>query len=790
MAEWKKVIVSGSNAHLKHITSSGNFSASGNLFGELSENTQLTRVVVYNPATGQLEQKELNLVQTIRAPRLFMADFDDSSNASTTRFKLSFDSSSNTSEPITAPFLISASYVTDEFASPPTCSNAEFLINGAWDDVVITDQVYFDQVGPTNITGSVNDARNGLITGTSKEDIILHLNTIREFIPAAQESDKTNDPVPAHDPNAATKNYLINAFDVPPGAATDTASILVYVNDNLTPKAEFSLTGSGNPAISTEVNNITPALFASASNLSNFGDLDTTKSNRSGSITIGQTHQVDGYNYAFVVHSGSQAGTQFAHMTNFVEWFYDNNGAGQGMVATEEIGSGTEPITSSSLGTYSISGIKYFKSGFGLQRIRKFDCTNQYRNIYSRTGGIRLGTSTTDTALKFSVTQSGELLTSTKETAVNNPDGSDDVDLQSLQSVTNAHLQKTKVTASFEFDPGNSSINGVHFPSDFNDNSTGSGIPNYRGGNTVADCQGSIQFIHVNKTNTTAIGATYNDFLMCTEASASSTEAEHEQFRGERFRVKDRTYSVGDDPTSHAWDGTQNIGDNGAAEYRDGLLIFNSHLVYPTNAGVSSDDGSFATTLGPEQSFDYSSGATQAVSGERNYYRYFRVNSSQAGNKSLSLEFKGEARVRRSTITLADDDIHIFFQRLGINGDTVLNNGITANSLYSSMQDVTENTRRIGNNLVGSDAHIPLTNNVSNISYSGTNIYGISVPTSVVSFGEAASAPAFATNEYVLVKIVCPASWKGYIDAMSLAIRSVQATNSSILDAQFSNTSA
>ena len=92
MAEWKKVIVSGSNAHLKHITSSGNFSASGNLFGELSENTLLTRVVVYNQSTGQLEQKELNLVQTVRAPRLFMADFDNSSNAETTRFKLSFSS--------------------------------------------------------------------------------------------------------------------------------------------------------------------------------------------------------------------------------------------------------------------------------------------------------------------------------------------------------------------------------------------------------------------------------------------------------------------------------------------------------------------------------------------------------------------------------------------------------------------------------------------------------------------------------------------------------------------------
>ena len=56
MAEWKKVIVSGSNPHINHITSSGNLSASGNIFAELTENINLTRVVVYNNATGQLEQ--------------------------------------------------------------------------------------------------------------------------------------------------------------------------------------------------------------------------------------------------------------------------------------------------------------------------------------------------------------------------------------------------------------------------------------------------------------------------------------------------------------------------------------------------------------------------------------------------------------------------------------------------------------------------------------------------------------------------------------------------------------
>ena len=102
MADWKKVIVSGSNPHINHITSSGNLSASGNIFAELTENINLTRVVVYNNATGQLEQKELNLVQTNEAPNLFLLDVDNSDVITTPEFKLSFDSGSLT-QPITAP---------------------------------------------------------------------------------------------------------------------------------------------------------------------------------------------------------------------------------------------------------------------------------------------------------------------------------------------------------------------------------------------------------------------------------------------------------------------------------------------------------------------------------------------------------------------------------------------------------------------------------------------------------------------------------------------------------------
>tara|TARA_R110000782_G_scaffold55569_2_gene116964 strand:+ start:1210 stop:1410 length:201 start_codon:yes stop_codon:yes gene_type:complete len=59
MPNWKKVIVSGSNAHLNHITASSDVSASGNLYGYLPEADNQTYVVVYDTTTGELKNRLL-----------------------------------------------------------------------------------------------------------------------------------------------------------------------------------------------------------------------------------------------------------------------------------------------------------------------------------------------------------------------------------------------------------------------------------------------------------------------------------------------------------------------------------------------------------------------------------------------------------------------------------------------------------------------------------------------------------------------------------------------------------
>ena len=44
MASWKKIITSGSNAELNHITSSGNFEITGNVSGSVTSTGSFGRV--------------------------------------------------------------------------------------------------------------------------------------------------------------------------------------------------------------------------------------------------------------------------------------------------------------------------------------------------------------------------------------------------------------------------------------------------------------------------------------------------------------------------------------------------------------------------------------------------------------------------------------------------------------------------------------------------------------------------------------------------------------------------
>ena len=763
MANWKKVIVSGSNAHLNHITSSGDISASGKLYGSLDQNTDQEYVVVYNTATGELEYKLLNLINAKRAPELYLIDLYSSEYSSQeVDFKLSYDSGSPSLPTNTqAPQKVSASL--DGGSTYTIISeNAHKSINDSWAAATIGNVEYFNP-GVTNETASIaegnangpDDRRTGLLNPLEGSTYSSPINNIDITLQSVLNI--TNG---VNTPSPSTGDYPKRSFDVPiPG---DTGSIQVYVNDNATPKATISLTGS-NGAITDTIGGITFNISPSGSN-TDVTELDGLKAHRSGSFTIDTSIQKDGYNYAFVFYTGSRGTTQIRALTNFVEWFYDDEGAQNNLSKTDGPNADFYPgegLDATDI-TY-LSGIKYYTANAtDNSRIQKTaHCDNQYRNVYPKTGGIKT-TMNSDTITHVSVTQSGANLSSTLESAGNAGSNSNTYNLQGLSDVDEAYLTRTEVTASI-VPSFTTQVNGFHQPTDFFSNTL---VPfSDYAGSTVNDIQIGIAFEHFNKdTNITSYDTdTINDYLVLTATSASTNETTYEQFRGEKYRIPSASYTHNSFvPSSNTWDSTKTLKDTGDAGYNTGLLQYASYLCHPTKAGLSADGGNFTTGLGPASQQDYSTGLT----GNREYFRYFKV--AAGGAKDFQFEFKGSGRIVLSSTSLSANSLnmHVYVQRLGdgTNGNP--------NSTFLNQIDALDSSGYAGNTLTNSSHYIPLDNNDDNITYANVNSVGstptISVPTGVVAVVDNVNSNALYTNEYILLRIVVGSGWTGYIDSISM----------------------
>jgi len=777
MANWKKVIVSGSNADLNHITASGNISASGFLFGNLPEDPENDKVVIYNATTGRLEFKTLNLVNARRAPEVFLLDFD--TDRTDNKFSLSFDSGSTT-QPITAPFQFSAS-LDGGTSFPVSSSNTLLNINGGWDDVDIGNNAYFDpnaSPNPINKTASISegnpdgpeDYRNGLITGGSKTSIDIHINRLNSNGATA---------VPAFTPGPA---YDDAAFDSPQGVvgttAGDTGSIQVFVNGMDTPKATFSLTGSSNSTITTAVNNITPAFSVSGAAVSTGDETDFTKSFRTGKFTIGTTHQVDGYNYAFVFYTGSRGGTQVRALTNFTEWFYDTDGAGEAMSDTNDYDFSWTGLDATSV-VYR-SGIKYYDAGGADSSTAEYKVkqVNQYRNIYphpsdsSGETGFEVTYNSTP-ADSLTITQgSSEAnhLATNPTTTSPSPNGSNQIALAPLADLNNAHLSNTEVTASMGVEFGElttmnaqGTSGGIHFPGAF----VSTGRP-WDDNSTQLDLDLAIEFQHPNKTNKTKPSTGVDSFLVLANQNINANVTQYEDFKNETFRITASAYTNFSDPTTAAgtWNSQTNIV-NGGNGHNGGLLTFMSYLIYPNYAGKSADGGDYGSTYGPSQANDYSPSGTSAT-GEREYYRYFTIPASLEGDSQLNIEFIGSGSICGDANTAqfgtGKPGFKVFANRTGDSSGNSIMNGTFVNAIDN----------KVGTNL-GSGESIPLDLTSVNYSDSSTIATGgaTSVPTGIVKINDP-NADSFATGDHVIIKIVTGQNWTGFINAMAITAGNTQ----------------
>lgn len=778
MATWKKVIVSGSDAELRtlftslHITSSVNISASGFLYGNLPENQNLDYVVVYNDGggthNGRLERKILNLINTREAPGLFLADINSDANTS---FKLSYDTgSSAVGGSVYSYELLSASIDGGSTYGVSTANNINWVgINDLWTAKEPQQQAYYTAGGlDINITGSISGSRNGLRTGGTKSTITLNLQAI----------DATNTAVPlynsADNPNY---NYLAQSFN--DGLS---GNIEVYFNDNATPVINQSIENAA--AINTTSGGVTLDLSAARQNVDGpTGDDDPNKVARSGSVSINALNQQDGYNFCYIIHTGSVGGEQFCRITNFNEWFYDTAGAGQAMAEV-----GTATITNPTFDTNdvnTISGIKFFNGNAAdtSEVIYQAEISNQYRNVYRPTGGIRFSNITGDVIDTFTIDQSGSYQVysqSLHTVPLNAPGQSITADLSDLKNEANAYTSTTRITASISLDFGTLSGN-FYQPSTFEDNFD----VVIQQTNVITNTNNEINFTanfdhisgHKNNLSLTTVNI---DSYLINKLSANATINNYEDFKGEGYRIISRSYSTGDsntpDHSTYNWDSTQNLV-TGTAGHNSGSLVFFSHLLYPTGAG--SPGGDFSTTLGPASQPDYTT-----TTGNREYYRYFKfiTGTPGIGSNNINLEFVGSGKICReddtTNFTSGGDGIKVYAWRSA--------GGAGSQWSDPGFHNVLTNATREGSNFTIDDHFINIPSNVNDLTYDdndytlSSGATQITAPNGTVRFNDSDGA-AFSTNEFVVIKIVCPQNWTGNIDAMACKLGVTSAGTSTII---------
>lgn len=762
MANWKKIVVSGSSPEFFHVTSSGNISSSGKLYGGLDQNTDQINVVVYNPATGELEYKELNLISTVAAPRLFLAD-QVNSDSTVADFRLSYDTGSSAVGGGVVPYTrLSASAENPGTYDVLPSNNLSWKgINDQWVAEVDNDgqsnTIFYE--GSINKINSVSGSRNGLIKGESAQTpITISLNAI-------DNDGDANSAVPSYNSANPHYNYLAKSFN-----DGGIGELRIYANTNVydTPTRTIDLTNYD--SITGAASGITIDLSPTRSNQDgNTGAEDTTKHARSGSYVVGTSLQNDGYNYTYALHTGSKDGTDFAYITNFVEWFYDEAGAAADLSITEQPSQITAGVFDTEA-TKSISGIKFYNVDAGNNTYFTYGvkCVNQYKNIFpTRNDAIVFDvlSNSNNVIQEVQITQSGQY-TDTSHINAEQVDASisngalNFFPLAHLQNTANAATNDTRVTASIKVDFPSEIF---HQPSDYITTPWG---------DSSNEADASFRFIfkhittdgsHKDIDDVTSNTITLDDYMVNTIPERSN-EHEMEAFVRETYRIQSGTYANTTDLSGTAveWDGEENV-DSGTNGHNKGMVQYESYLVYPTKCG---DSGIFNPSLGPSNFYqpNYS-----VANGEREYLRYFKLISGQEGSKRLNFSFVGSGKIVSSSHTTDygagnNDAFKMFVWRDNGGAASLFGQGEWVDVFNPNMWNP------VNNGITNDETqYIELSTTPGGINFSQTNLLdGTNYRTSVIKIQESAdaSANAFSVGDIVGVRLVFPDDWEGYLHAM------------------------
>ena len=183
-----------------------------------------------------------------------------------------------------------------------------------------------------------------------------------------------NEDVSADTHSSGETNYVANSFgDAAAGtlklevngslihSVVLTGSALGHIGTGV-PGSGTGTSTNGNGSGFTNLSATGSAVFSDASTLDLF-------QHRTGRYSVAAADQINGWNYARVVHSLTSGDVE----TNYVEWVNDPD-------SNALAAAGDAFDTLSMTGNVRLSGVKYFTAGTAQYRVR---VTNAYKNVYS-----------------------------------------------------------------------------------------------------------------------------------------------------------------------------------------------------------------------------------------------------------------------------------------------------------------------------------------------------------------------------------------------------------------------
>jgi len=721
MAEWKKVIVSGSNAELNRIFASGAItgsavSSSGKLFASLSLDPQ-NWVVIYKSESGQFYYTSSTSVGNTVIGTPTDGTYNDGLFPFTSGTTIA-NAVDDINEilaglvPAEAPPLQSLGDT--EAAAGFVATNLSFGVANTISGV--TNVSALDTLAAIDVSGSYTSTtlqsgsvsyRLGLNSNTTLQTITGRLN-----LTVAQNGGT----------GGAAVNYSASAF-----GDANVGKLYLYFNRTDSQSLEIDLEST--PA-GISVTNTSGTLAVSPTQSAYFagGTAYNGFINRTGSFTIVTTHQLEGMNYIRVVHTSST----FERTTKYIQWINDTSN--QSSVVTSTTGSFT------GTGIKYLSGVKYHTGGNVEYRAT---ITNAYRNTYSPSSTAVQVDITGPTNI-FDVTtlyQSG----STIRTKTGNTSATITDYITSASQVTNAHLFPLILTASIS---GGALISNAAY-------------------SLIVDNDDTSEDLEVRTTLTRNISTlnvsnqgsqTIKGLLIDNRTIGQLQTLQSESFVSESYRLVPAAYDTQASVISAlgGWDSGQSITDAGGANYNKGLLVMpywanngtevdnNGMLVYPSGSTTYlPQGGNFSAFInGPASNVNYNTGVT----GYRTYYRAFRNESSndlQSFDVILATH-TGNITVLPTGSVLGASNIYIEIKDPGVTAWLDLGATLPQNA----SDDLTVNGAS------GRSGTLPT------ITTSNTAITAI--------MGNSATSNVVANNDYVVIKITANAGFTGNLKTINI----------------------